>query len=501
MFTLSSILNHNAKHYTNNVAMVCEDGSTETWHKHVERVARLAAGLKKLGLNSGEHIAILSENSVEQATLFHSCYWSGIVPVPLNFRLSKIELERLIVQSSAQFLFVSPTFVDLANSITSVAWQGSILLLGSGQSNHTGTRELISCNDPCDAVATNRDDVVTLLFTGGTTGNGKGVPLTNENVVSNGLQVATALGTGPSEIFLHVAPMFHSADLLGTAVTLGGGAHRYLGEPKPNLLIKSLQETKITITMAPPVLLRAAVDHFSDVICDLPHLRIFICGGAPVPYELLKAASETMTHTTMVQGYGMTETSPIISFLNWRYANKEKSSSALFSSGKPLPGVETKLCDINVDGVGELAVRGPSIFSGYHNRMEEVQGLFEDGWFRTGDMASFDEDGYLHIIDRKKDMIITGGENVYSKEVEDVLIKHPEVSEVAVIGLPDDYWGERVVAVIVCESKVSEDSLHKHCQTYLGKYKIPKEWCFVEEIPKSALGKTLKNKLRELVGI
>ena len=201
--------------------------------------------------------------------------------------------------------------------------------------------------------------------------------------------------------------------------------------------------------MAPPVLLRAAVSHFSDVICDLPHLRIFICGGAPVPYELLKAASERMTHTTMVQGYGMTETSPIISFLNWRHANKEKSSSALLSSGKPLPGVETKLCDINVDGVGELAVRGPSIFSGYYNITDELQGLFEDGWFRTGDMANFDEDSYLHIVDRKKDMIITGGENVYSKEVEDVLIKHPEVSEVAVIGLPDEYWGERVVAVIV----------------------------------------------------
>ena len=498
---MSSILKYNAKHYTNNVAMVCEDGTVETWHKHVERVARLAAGLKKLGLKSGERIVILSENSVEQATLFHSCYWSGIVPVPLNFRLSKIELERLVAQASAQFLFVSPTFVDLANSITSVAWQGSILLMGSGQSNHTGTWDLISCNDPCDAVATNRDDVVILLFTGGTTGNGKGVPLTNENVVANGLQVATALGTGPSEIFLHVAPMFHSADLLGTAVTLGGGAHKYLGEPKPNLLMKSLQETKITMTMAPPVLLRAAVDHFSNLSCDLPHLRIFICGGAPVPYELLKAASETMKHTTMVQGYGMTETSPIISFLNLRYANKEKSSSALLSSGKPLAGVETKLCDKNVDGVGELAVRGPSIFSGYDNGTDEVQGLFEDGWFRTGDMASFDEDGYLHIVDRKKDMIITGGENVYSKEVEDVLIQHPKVNEVAVIGLPDEYWGERVVAVIVCESKVIEDALKKHCESYLGKYKIPKEWCFVDEIPKSALGKTLKTKLRERIEI
>ena len=193
--------------------------------------------------------------------------------VPINFRLSKIESERLIAQASAQFLFVSPTFVDLANSITSGGWQGSVYLLGAGMGSHTGTWDLISRNDPCDAVATDRDDVATLLFTGGTTGNGKGVPLTNENVVSNGLQVATALGTGPSEIFLHVAPMFHSADLLGTAVTLGGGAHRYLGEPKPNLLMKSLQETKITMTMAPPVLLRAAVNHCSDV-----SLICLICG-------------------------------------------------------------------------------------------------------------------------------------------------------------------------------------------------------------------------------
>ena len=174
MFTMSSILDHNAKHYTNNVAMLCEEGTVETWHKHVEKVARLAAGLKKLGLKGGERIVTISENSVEQATLFHSCYWSGIVPVPINFRLSKIESERLIAQASAQFLFVSPTFVDLANSITSGGWQGSIFLLGSSIGSHTGTWDLISHNDPCDAVATDRDDVATLLFTGGTTGNGKG---------------------------------------------------------------------------------------------------------------------------------------------------------------------------------------------------------------------------------------------------------------------------------------------------------------------------------------
>ncbi len=498
---MSSILEHNAKHYTNNVAMVCENGNSETWHQHVERVARLSKGLKKLGLESGQRIAILSENSLEQATLFHACYWTAIIPVPLNFRLSKIELKRLIAQSEAEVLFVSSSFIDLAHSLIAEGWKGTVLLLGSGQSNQTGTQELISHNDPADAVLANRDDVVTLLFTGGTTGNGKGVPLTNENVVSNGLQVATALGTGPAEIFLHVAPMFHSADLLGLAVTLGGGAHKFLGDPKPNLLVDSLKETKITMTMAPPVLLKAVVDHLSDISCDLNHLRIFICGGAPVPYELMKSASEKMKHTTMVQGYGMTETSPIISFLNLRHATNEKSSSAVLSSGKPLVGVETKLCNLNVDGVGELAVRGPSIFSGYLNSSDESQKLFENGWFRTGDMASFDDDGYIHIVDRKKDMIITGGGNVYFKEVEDVLIKHPKISEVAVIGLPDEHWGERVVAVLVSKSKGIEDALQQHCELYLGKYKIPKEWCFVDEIPKSALGKILKNKLRGLFEI
>ena len=495
---MSSILEHNAKHYTNNLAMVFENRSSETWRQHVERVARLSKGLKKLGLESGQRIAILSENSVDQATLFHACYWSAIIPVPLNFRLSKIELKKLIAQSATEFLFVSSSFVDLAHSIIEEESKVTILLLGTGQSNHTGTQELISRNDPTEAVATNRDDVVTLLFTGGTTGNGKGVPLTNENVLSNGLQVATALGTGPSEIFLHVAPMFHSADLLGSAVTLGGGAHKFLGDPKPKLLLDSLKETKITMTMTPPVLLKAVVDHLSDESCDLDHLRIFICGGAPVPYELLKAASEKMKFTTMVQGYGMTETSPIISFLNLRYASQEKSPSAVFSSGKPLAGVQTKLIDLNVDGVGELAVRGPSIFSGYLDPTDESQGLFRDGWFRTGDLASFDDDGYLHIVDRKKDMIITGGENVYSTEVEDVLIQHPKINEVAVIGLPDEKWGERVVAVVVSKNKDIEDALHKHCAANLGKYKIPKEWRFVDEIPKSALGKTLKNELRNL---
>ena len=150
---------------------------------------------------------------------------------------------------------------------------------------------------------------------------------------------------------------------------------------------------------------------------------------------------------------------------------------------------------------GELISITTGFRADYYNKTDEVQGLFEDGWFRTGDMASFDKDGYLHIVDRKKDMIITGGENVYSKEVEDVLIQHPEVNEVAVIGLPDEHWGERVVAVIVCEGKVIEDTLHQHCQSYLGKYKIPREWFFVDEIPKSALGKTLKNKLRELIRV
>jgi long-chain acyl-CoA synthetase len=232
----------------------------------------------------------------------------------------------------------------------------------------------------------------------------------------------------------------------------------------------------------------------------LDRLRVFICGGAPVPLDLLAEAETQMPATAMVQGYGMTETAPILSFLHLPQARAVGADDPLKSSGKPLAGVEIQLLDPGPDGTGELAVRGPNVFAGYLDRPADTADAFEGGWFRTGDMARIDAHGFLHVVDRLKDVIITGGENVYSTEVETALLEHLSVAEAAVIGLPDANWGEKVVAVVVPTHGATPDpeNLSVHCRQRLGGYKVPRDYRVVDALPKSALGKTLKAELRAM---
>ena len=234
-------------------------------------------------------------------------------------------------------------------------------------------------------------------------------------------------------------------------------------------------------------------------------LRIFISGGAPVPVELMKVAQGHLPEGSMVQGYGLTETSPILTFMHLRQTEVRTSEDApaCHSAGLPLAGVEARLIDLDWQDVpdgeaGELAVRGPNVFGGYIGRPEENAAAFRDGWFRTGDVARIDQDGFVHIVDRTKDVIITGGENVYSAEVEAVLSEHPDISEVAVIGVPDERWGEQVAAIIVptCDG-FAEGDITEFCRGKIAGYKIPRRVVFVAELPKSPLGKVLKATLRE----
>lgn len=500
MFPMTVALERAARHFPRATAMVGEEGGRESWADHIVRVARHARVLDALGLAPGARFAILAPNSVDQATLIHAGYWSGRVPVPLNFRLAVPELAATLRKSGAKVLFAAPAFLDVARTLQAEGWDGRLLLVGSGRDGLEGSEDLAARQSPCDAVRTAPGDEAILLFTGGTTGEGKGVPLTHGNVVANGFQVATALGAGPGDLYLHVAPMFHSADLLGTAVTLAGGGHTYLAQPSPGAIVDALETRKATMTMAPPVLLDGIVRGglFEGRVPEA--LRIFICGGAPVPFELLEAASAQMPSAALIQGYGLTETAPILSFLHMPQARAVGETAVLRSSGKPLAGVEMRLLDADPDGAGELAVRGPNVFSGYLDRATDTDAAFEDGWFRTGDVARFDEYGFLHILDRQKDVIITGGENVYSTEVETVLLEHPAIAEVAVIGLADPKWGERVAAAVVAApgATVDPETLTVHCRARLGGFKLPRVYREIDALPKSALGKVLKGVLRDL---
>ena len=389
----------------------------------------------------------------------------------------------------------------VAETLTNEGWPGDIHVLGEDETS--STVQLIAEHGPLEPCTADEKDDAILLFTGGTTGSGKGVPLNHGNVVSNGLQVGLALSASPLDVMLHVAPMFHSADLLGTAVTLAGGAHSYLAQPAPDTFAAGVEERGITFTMIPPVLLHGLVHTGLLETSDLSGLRIFISGGAPVPFDLLKAAQRHVPNGSMVQGYGLTETSPILTLMHLRQAEAltSEDAPACRSAGLPLAGVETRLIDSEWHDVpdgepGELSVRGPNVFGGYLARPEETAAAFRDGWFRTGDVAQIDDDGFVHIIDRAKDVIITGGENVYSAEVETVLAGHPGISEVAVIGLPDERWGEQVTAVIVAKSDGIEDhEIIEFCRGKIAGYKIPRRSLFVGELPKSPLGKVLKGVL------
>ncbi len=507
MLTMGAALVRAERHFGRQTAMIEEDGARSSWRDHMDRVVRLAGALRSLGVMPGSRFAILAPNSVRQAELIHAGYWSGAIPVPLNFRLAPPEIAAILDECAAGVLFVDAMFQAAAEKLVSGGYPGRVFLLGphEGEGEVEGTDQLVAQHDGIDPFPGGEQDEALLLFTGGTTGAGKGVPLSHANIVSNGMQVGLALAATAQDAMLHVAPMFHSADLLGTAITLVGGAHSYLAQPAPDTFAAAVSGREITFTMIPPVLLHGLVHGGFLDGSAFENLRVFISGGAPVPFDLLAAAQKCLPNGSMVQGYGLTETSPILTFMHLCQARALTGgdSQACRSAGRPLAGLETRLVDENwldvPDGEpGEFAVRGPNVFGRYLNRPNDTAAAFRDGWFRTGDVARIDDDGYVHIIDRTKDVIITGGENVYSAEVEAVLSTCPEILEVAVIGLPDEKWGEQVTAVIVLKPGSSEEpSIVEFCRGKIAGYKIPRHCIFVSELPKSPLGKVLKGSLRE----
>ena len=497
MFSMVSTLERLAKNFPFDKAIIEEDGTIETWATHIDRVSRLSRGLINNDIKNGEIFGILGFNSADQARLIHAGYWSGQIPMPINFRLSLAEIINILDKTEAKTLFVSDDFSDVALKLKTGGWSGRVFGLGDSKTGLKSTNQMVKDSEKESPIISSEENKAILLFTGGTTGEGKGILLSHKNIISNGFQVAAALTVSRSDTFLHVAPMFHSADLLGTAVTLVGGSHCYMSQPSPLNLINKIAKKKVTMVMTPPVLLKGIVESERNAENDFTNLRIFICGGSPVPLELLLKGEKLFPKTSMIQGYGLTETSPILSFLNIPEVRKEGSLEALQSSGKPLPGIEMRTNEGSE--IGELEVRGPNVFNGYFKNKSETNNHFNKDWFKTGDIGRFDSRGYVHILDRQKDMIITGGENVYSLQVEGIILEHPKVAEVAILGLPDKKWGEKVVAAVVPkkDQTITSQELSNFCKTKIGKYKIPKDYYFLESLPKTPLGKTLKANLKE----
>ncbi len=511
MLTLSCALDRCHRLYGARRAIVDYEGS-RSWAEHLERVARAAGLLRALGVKRGERYGILSRNTFRHCELLHAGYWAGMVPVPVNVRLAAPEIAAILKDADVKALALDAPFVGLADDaqivpFTRAAFAVSPAPLGGRLADYETS---LAQSAPAELVPAAEDDDAILLYTGGTTGRSKGVRLTHRNVVSNGMQCAMELSYRGDDVYLHAAPMFHSAHLLGTGFTLLGGAHAFLPQFTPELLLRAFQDLKATRSMLAPTMIILTLQTLKPADFDLRHLREFIYGSAPMSPEWICKSIEAFPGVGVSQGYGLTETSPLLSYLDsgeHRRAVESGDHTRLKSAGRPLVGCDMRICDadgreVPLGEAGEVVVRAPNVTPGYLNLPAETAASIRDGWFHTGDIGRMDTEGFLYLMDRKKDMVVTGGENVYSVEVEQAIYQHPDVAECAVVGVADETYGEALLAAIVTQPgrTLTGAQVIEHCRSRIGGYKIPRQIVFLPQLPKSAMGKILKTELRRSLG-
>lgn len=511
MLTMVSALERAQRLYGARPAIIDREGKF-TWSEFFDRVTRAAGVLRELGIGPGDRFGILCRNSFRHAEIIHAGYWMGAIPVPINYRLAPPEIRFILDDADCATLIMEDALIDLAATEELSPWHGRILYLASDHAEVDWPQyeAMLASTSPMDYHASGEDDDAILLYTGGTTGRSKGVRLSHKNVFSNGMQVMHPMGIRSDDVYFHLAPMFHSADLLGTGFTQCGAAHSYLAHFTPADALSAIQDFGITVAMMAPTMIIMTLQDKNFDKFDLSSFRLLFYGSSPMAVEWIRRAMEGFHGVDIQQGYGLTETSPILTTLDpaeHRNALETEEYGILKSVGRPLVSIDLRIVDdedaeVSAGAAGEVVVRGPNVTRGYLNRPEENDRAFRDGWFHTGDVGSVDEDGNMYLLDRKKDMIITGGENVYSSEVEAALYQHSGVNEAAVVGVPDEKYGEALFAVIVPApgANLTEEEIIAHCRERIGGYKIPRQMAFIEEMPKSAMGKILKIELRKMYG-
>jgi long-chain acyl-CoA synthetase len=486
---------------------------SQTWSEFGDRVARAAGALQALGVEKGARFAVLARNGFRFEELKWAGFWLGAVPVPINWRLAPPEIAMMLDDAGAAALLVENHFQSVLDDEAMKAWKSKATVIGDIAGPSLGAyEEMIARAAPPPPADPAPGDDAMLIYTGGTTGRSKGVRLTHENIVSNGVAFGLAIGARREQTYLHAAPMFHSADLLSMGWLLQGAAQCFLPAFSPPAFLEAIQQFRVGAVVTVPTMLIAVVSHPDFGKYDLSSLHTLIYGAAPMAIEWIERVAKAFPDVNFSNSYGLTETSPDLTVFDpheFRAAIRKARATGdragpLSSVGKPNVLNEIKI--VRPDGSeakagesGELLARGPNIMKGYWNRPDETAAALRDGWLHTGDVAHIDDDGYVYLLDRMKDMVITGGENVYSSEVEAVLHRHPDIAEAVIIGVPDAKLGETVMAVIVPKrgAAPSEEALAQHCRQSLGGYKIPRRFAFVERLPRSAMGKVLKTELRK----
>lgn len=468
-------------------------GATTTYRELDERSAALAAGLVAAGLAHGDRVAVLSANHPAHVEVLFACARAGLVLLPLNPRLAPTELTYQLDHAEPAVLLVHPdhdTLADKAVAATAVAPR-RVALPDAAAALPPGA--------PTDAPVVADDDVLLLIYTSGTTGRPKGAQLTHASCFWTNLSLDRTIDVTSTDVVLQVLPQHHVGGWNVQPLLAWWKGARVVLEPTfdPARALRLIAEKGVTTMMGVPAtyLFMAEDPAFADT--DLSSLRTAVVGGAPIPEKLLRTYRDR--GVALVQGYGLTEAAPNVLGLP-----AEHVADHLGSAGRPYPHVEVALADLTGDGWvegpgrGELCVRGPNVFAGYWRDPEATARTLRDGWLHTGDVAERDADGFHRIVDRTKDMYVSGGENVYPAEVEAVLAEHPDVVESAVVGIPDDRWGEAGLAVVVPRAGTtpSPADLRAFCRERLAAFKVPREVQLVDALPRSSVGKVQKTTIR-----
>lgn len=503
MATLGDIARNGARTYPDAEAVVFEN-TRLTYREFDNRTNRLANLMAKFGTSRGNRVAILAENTHKYLEVYVGAAKAGLVTTPLNFRLSPDELAHILNESEASVVLVGEgcettasgllsktktvrTWIGLDNQFGDYAYED--LLAGSSDS------------DPLVAVAEN--ELAVLMYTGGTTGAPKGVMLSHGNILAAMHCLCEQNQLTALDITCMVLPLFHVSFWPALCCLMVGGKVVVVRRPEILHILSSIQQERCTHINAVPTIYGWLITSPDLDQFDLSSIRLMSYAGSPMPEPILRKCVAKFGNI-LAQGYGLTEAAPAVSELMPEdHVLAGPRAKLLKSVGRSLPGVEVRVVDemgapLKPGQTGEVAVRGANVLMGYWKNPELTAEKLRDGWFHTGDVGFLDEEGYIYLVDRKADMIITGGENVYPKETENVLYGHPAVRECAVTSAPDDNWGERVQAVVVLKpgATVSEKELIEFCKSKLAGYKCPKKIEFWEELPKTTVGKILRKDVK-----